>query len=81
MVAGPRTVSDGVGQAEDTTLGLCLITHVELLLAHAQHGPANRGVGRLIAKVQLQSMRWKKAMQASSASVSRQPTWCAWACR
>jgi hypothetical protein len=33
-------VLDGVPQGEDTTLALCLITHVGVLLTHTDHDTA-----------------------------------------
>lgn len=37
---GDNTVLDGVPQGEDTTLALCLITHVGVLLTHTDHDTA-----------------------------------------
>jgi hypothetical protein len=39
---GDNTVLNGVPQGEDTTLALCLITHVRVLLAHTDHDTALR---------------------------------------
>ena len=41
---GDNTVLDGVAQSQDTTLGLCLITNVGVLLTHTNHDTRDMSV-------------------------------------
>ena len=68
---GDDTVLDGVSQGQDTTLRLCLITDVRVLLTHTNHDTMDWLVDHIISHIRHRSNRNQLVCSGAGTSVNR----------